>query len=483
MAQEPQLAYSPAKASNVLAQTTAFHASPEAFIASCVRDFQSRAPDVVKSRTAVHAKVLNRNVAVISSHAQVKHILARPDTKDDKDADNPSLVATGAYKQFLADFFPGPNLLLSDGVAHSDMREAWAQRMEGQEARMRPFIRQAATEHFQSLAGSQIDLYESLKSLAWKIVMRTFLLLDEKESLFGEIQKLQEDLLRGQFSLFPVSVNLGLWQSPRSRGIAARNKLRELISRRMQPLLQGGCPFHAMSEKGLTADEQNEVVNHVLMFTSSLAVKGIASLLTAYLLNMFLYKKDGVRLLDNIQALQGDELAAMLRSIARETERLSPPIVGIMRRVTREIVVPSGSTESPDVLVPEGWDAWLYFVGAGRDPAAFGDNAAAFVPDRFVDATQDKASGLAFSAHGKACLGQDFVREICIGVIEAMLDSGFSLDGDITAKGVRDWLGWEAGAGGEGEAAPEDWARDMKQLPTQRPAKPVVVTVCGGEPH
>lgn len=478
MAQEAQLAYSPAKASNVLAQTTAFHASPEAFIASCVREFHTHAPDVVKSRTAVHAKVLNRNVAVISSHAQVKHILARPDTKE---AGDPSLVAAGAYKQFLADFFPGPNLLLSDGVAHSGMREAWAQRMEGQEARMRPFIRQAATEHFQGLAGSQIDLYESLKSLAWKIVMRTFLQLDEKESLFGEIQKLQEDLLRGQFSLFPVSVNLGLWQSPRSRGIAARNKLRELISKRMQPLLQGGCPFRAMSDKGLTADERNEVVNHVLMFTSSLAVKGIASLLTAYLLDVFLYKKDDVRLLDKIQALQGDERAALLRSVARETERLSPPIVGIIRRVTREIVVPSGTTDAPDVLVPEGWDAWLYFVGAGRDPAVFGDDAAAFVPDRFVDATQDKASGLAFSAHGKACLGQDFVREICIGVVEAMLDNGLSLDGVITAKGVRDWLGWEAGADGEGEAAPEDWARDMKQLPTQRPAKPVVVTVCDSE--
>ena len=37
--------------------------------------------------------------------------------------------------------------------------------------------------------------------------------------------------------------------------------------------------------------------------------------------------------------------------------------------------------------------------------------------------------------------------------------------------GVQGWLGWEE------DVKPDDWARDIKQLPTQRPIKPIVVTI------
>lgn len=466
---DPQLPKGSPKALHGFTESFAFHASPEAFIASCISDFQSQPSRVATDRPVVHAKILNRNVAVVSSFAQIAHLLALPDNGNEqrRNGQDPVLVASAAYEQFLAGFFPGPNLLLSDGDAHATMREIWAAHMHGQHSRMRPLVKETAAQHFRVLSGTQIDLYASLKSLVWKIILQAFLKLDGSDAEFVEIQALQEDLLRGQFSLFPVSINLMMWQSPRSRGISARKKLQELISKRLETL-QGGCPLDMAVNSG-SEEGKNQAVNHALMFTSSLAVKGIASLLTAFLLNVFLYKRDGMPLLDDILALQEDKKAVMLQGVMRETERLSPPIVGIMRRVTRDVVIPSVSSDAhePDVLIPAGWDAWLYFVGGGRDPQAFGDSWGSFVPGRFLD-TPDMDSGLAFSASSKSCLGKDLVREICVSVANAMLEAGLSLKGEIAANGVRAWLGWR-------EAKPEDWARDMKQLPTQRPTKPILV--------
>ena len=82
---------------------------------------------------------------------------------------------------------------------------------------------------FGRLINSEVDLYESLKLLLWKILLGLMLQLSESDHDFHEIVRRQEDLLRGQFSLFPVSVNVRFWQSPRSRGIAAKNKLQQLM--------------------------------------------------------------------------------------------------------------------------------------------------------------------------------------------------------------------------------------------------------------
>lgn len=466
----PRLPHGTPMTLNGMSETFSFHSSPESFIASRVLAFQAEYGNNIDQRPAIHAKILNRDVAVISSYAQIKHIL----TLDDATArtaggdDAPAFVATDAYRTFMAAFFPSPNLLLSDGVSHTRMRQPWEQRMTGLTSSTLQLAKDLTTRKFQQLNQQEVDLYDVLKTLLWRILLGVFLKLDESEPLFQEIEKLQEDLLRGQFSLMPVSVNIGIWQSPRSRGIAAKEKLQQIISQRLRTI-EGACPFRSDNDHDTV-----ELANHILLFTSSLAVKGIASLLTAYLLNLFLLERGGVPLLEEVQTLKGPERHKLLRSIALETERLSPPIVGIMRRATRDVVVPADAADGPDVLLPQGWDAWLYFLGAGRDGKVFGATADQFDPHRLIDA-QDTTSAhpLAFSEGPKRCLGQHLVRDICITVAETMLDTGVKFVGDISAAGVRAWLGWDSAR----EVGPQEWARDMKQLPTQRPSRPVMVKI------
>lgn len=453
---------------NGVSETFAFHSSPETFIASRVLAFEAEHGSLVNQRPIVHAKILGRNVAVISSYAQIKHVLTLPPSQPSAGNDNdPVFVATDAYTSFMAAFYPSPNLLLSDGDSHSKMRIPWEQRIASIVPSTGQRVKDTVTSHFQSMLSREIDLYKSLKSLIWRIILPLFLNLDESDPLFEEMELLQEDLLRGQFSLVPVSVNVGFWQSPRSRGIAAKDKLRKLILERLKKV-PGSCPFHDAKKE---MPETEEVSNHLLLFTSSLAVKGIASLLTAFLLNLFLSERGDVRLIEEVRRLEGNDRQKLLRSIESETERLSPPIVGIMRRVTRDTVIPTGS-DNDDVLIPKGWDTWLYFVGAGRDQTEFGPSANTFDPHRSMHPESHQKS-MAFSMGSKRCLGQDLVRDICMAIANTMLDNGMKLEGEISAAGVRAWLGWEVSE----DVGPAEWAKDMKQLPTQRPARPVMVGV------
>jgi cytochrome P450 len=459
----PQLPHGTPTTLSGLSETFSFHSSPESFIASRVLAFQTENPQLFDSRAPVRAKILNRDVAVISSHAQVLQILSST-TAADGDIAGPTAVAVEAYKPFMADFFPSPNLLLADGPQHEAMRGPWKARMKTIDSRTREIVSQITTKTLNDATETEFDLYEFSKKLVWKILLGVFLDLNESDPEFEEIERLQEDLLRGQFSLFPVSINVRWWQSPRSRGIVAKEKLRDLLLERLRRD-SGACPFRAKTT------ELEEVANHLLLFTSSLAVKAIASLMTPYLMNLFLFDRAGVPLAEEVSGLGDPEATNLLRSILLETERLSPPIVGIMRKMTRDTILPSTSADSSDVLIPKGWDAWLYFVGGGRDPSAFGRDWAYFQPDRFLNRAQDVPCGLAFSAGNKQCLGQDLVRDTCVQVAQIMLRNDLRLIGENPPAGVRAWLGWE---GSENMDA-ASWARDMKQLPTQRPAKAIRV--------
>lgn len=448
-----------------LTDTFAFHASPETFIASRLNSLASNSnnavEEAVRSRAAVHATILNRNVAIISSHRQIEYLLTLQDENEDRD---PALVATAAYQQFMSDFYPSPNLLLSDGTTHEEMQRPWKACMN----MLMPvtnLVKNVILDHFSSLSSrpGEGDLYDSLKCLTWKILLQLFLGLKEADAEFAEFETLQEDLLRGQFSLFPAAVDLRFWKSPRSRGLAAKDKLLSLIRWRIENR-KVGCPFQTETDIGL-----DEKVNHILLFTSSLAVKAIASLLTVFLLNVFLFDQGDLKLIDQILSLGQDDREKLLQSTLSETERLTPPIAGIMRRVTRDLVIPSSEANGADVLIPKGWDAWLYFAGAGRDAEIFGSSCNFFVPDRFLDS--NTAPGFAFSIGSKACLGRDMVREMCLTVARTLIDDGWNMEGELPMGAIRSWLGWQ----NENQIEWEAWSREVKQLPTQRPVTPIKV--------
>ncbi|KAI4621396.1 uncharacterized protein J4E87_006612 [Alternaria ethzedia] len=459
---EPQLPLGSSSTLRGFAESFSFHNSPESFITSRIIAFQKEHPEAVENRAIVRAKVLNRNVAIVSSHAQIHQVLAQ---------DAAGYEASGAYAELMAPFFPSPNLLLTDGDEHASMRQTWEARMESLKKMLAPAVSGRVNQHFSEPSTSAIDMYESLKRLSWKILLGTFLGLDRDNSLFDTLESLQEDLLRGQFSLFPVTVNTGFWHSPRKKGKEANKKLQDRILRHTKEDVKA-CPF-AVAGQGETED----VAKHSVLFTSSLAVKALASLLTAFLSNLFLYRtKDGRSLADTLAGeTEPGRLSLRLRAILLETERLSPPIVGVMRRSTRDNII-SSPGEQADIRIPKGWDCWLYFVGGGRDRSTYGSTWDVFDPDRYLD--KGLAPGVAYGAGPKTCLGRDAIREIVLAVAETFLRLGIQIDGKIKPRGVRGWLGWEP----NDSVMPEDWARDMKQLPTQRPSDSIMICVSRSSP-
>ncbi|KAL2048373.1 hypothetical protein N7G274_000284 [Stereocaulon virgatum] len=486
MASQPRLPVLPHGSPTTLsglAETFSFHSSPEAFITSRVLAFQSSHPDLADSRTPIRAKVLNRNIAVISSYDHAEQLLCEEHLAA-------SLSAGKAYDDLMAPFFPPPNILLADPPAHQPMKHAWMAKMASMPDEIRPLIQETALLYFKEFkSGSTIDLYESMKELSWQLILGVFMSAPSERQKAqkdqAEIESLHEDLLRGQFSLFPVGINLGVWRSPRARGLAARKKLQQLLKERVQKGM-AGCPFTTQGET-----DEDDVANHLLLFTSSLAVKSLASLLTAVMLNLYISpnsagirssQSPASRILSLENTSNRDEL---LKSIILETERLSPPVVGIMRRTVQDINLFSNHEATQDIIIPKGWDVWLYFVGAARDRASFGDTADLFLPERFyglVEGTASEKKGFAFGAGAKSCLGENLIRHIVTNVAATCLDMGsapktrieLQCDAADIPKGVQGWLGWEK------NVTPEEWAKDMKQLPTQRPVKGLMVKLIHG---
>lgn len=461
-----------------ISENFSFHSSPETFIASRIAQWQKQDPTLLDRRTPIRAKILNRNVAVVSSYEHIHFILNHD--KDVTKDEEPAFVAGKAYRELMNEFFPPPNLLLADGCPHREMRQRWNGRMTsfrgttfGEAGVMANIVRQFLKDGSYMAIGKPEDLYETMKTLSWQILLGTFLGLAPDEKLFGVVQELHEDLLRGQFSLLPISVNVRVWQSPRSKGTKSRKILQDLIAWRLHELCsqESDCSNNGLRtfiEAGSDVTSE-EMRDHVLMMTSSLAVKGLASLLTAFFLNLFLFKINGIAGTERLKVMAEagqEEIRKYIRCVYLETERLSPPIVGIMRRLTRDVILENGEDQTP-TLLPKGWDTWLYFVGAGRDHSAFGKTFSSFDPTRYFD--QDVPDPLAFGTGPKTCLGKSLIRDLALIVAEQFLANGLSMGGRVTRPGVRGWLGWQ-------DASPEEWTSDMKQLPTQRPSQPIMVT-------
>jgi cytochrome P450 len=454
---EPQLPLGSSSTLRGFAESFSFHSSPESFITSRIIAFQKEHPEAIEKRAIVRAKVLNRNVAIVSSHAQIHQVLGQ---------DAAGYEASGAYAELMAPFFPSPNLLLTDGDEHASMRHTWEARMEKFKTVVVRVVPGLADQHFSEPSTSAIDMYESLKRLSWKILLGMFLDLDSSSTLFDTMESLQEDLLRGQFSLFPVTINTGFWHSPRKKGKEANKRLQGRISRHLEEN-KSACPFSTANKS-----EIEDVAKHSVLFTSSLAVKALASLLTAFLLNLFLHRTKDDRSIAESLASESEpgRLSLRLRAILLETERLSPPIVGVMRRSTRDNVI-SSPGEHADIRIPKGWDCWLYFVGGGRDPSAYGSSWDMFDPNRYLD--KGMPPGVAYGAGPKTCLGRDAIREIALTVAQTFMRLGIGMQGNVESRGVRGWLGWEP----NNSVSPADWAQDMKQLPTQRPSDPIMIRV------
>jgi hypothetical protein len=115
-----------------LNQTFAFHASPEDFISSRLQELAVSEPDLLPSngeKSIIRASILNRNVHVITSYQLCKEILHSDGQKpsdrirvlNPDEGLCPDMFAVGpAYRELMADWFPAPNILMEDGLAHAE---------------------------------------------------------------------------------------------------------------------------------------------------------------------------------------------------------------------------------------------------------------------------------------------------------------------------------------------------------------------------
>lgn len=483
-----------------LSQSLSFHASAQSFLEATPSPTGSNIPH---AHDFVRAKILNRDVTVISSYRHCREILhatgERNPTPDDDDPSSSLRLLTRqdgvpvtpdsiftvapAYRELMADFFPAPNLLLLDAPHHQPKRRKWDSYMADLAVRTSPLVRGCIERHVAAAwadgDGTTMDLYQDMKALSWELLCSVFLGLSpttsDDDDKFRTFVSLQETLLRGQFSLVPVSIRTPFWRSARSKGVDARVKLQALLRAEMASPAPG-CLF--TSSRSGELDDADRAGN-ALLFTSSIAAKALSSLLTASLLNVFLFPRRQSSVAAQLRSQGPGQREPLLRSALRETERLSPPVIGVMRRVEQDIQLrkgkdnPADPTTSEDaVTVPAGWDVWLYFMGACRDETVY-QQANRLIPERYLapEPEPEPDPGLAFGTGGRECLGKETVRMMVETVVSVMLDGGWELAGSVDRLGIRGWLGWDE------DVPVEMMARDLKQLPVQRPREPIRVQV------
>lgn len=476
--QAPQLPPGDFSALSTLSQSLSFHSSPESFISSRTRHAASRASDHAQDEgeassipRIIRARILNRNVAVVAPSQLCEDVLKVGSGESQNSIraaiqgetiGRDTFAVRPAYHQLMSDFFPPPNILLIDLPDHDAKRQSWEEQLSSLPADASGTIRDIANDHFSTWHhGGIVDIYDSMKDLSWRVLLSIFLQLSPADKTYSVVESLQETLLRGQFSLLPVSINTPFWRSPRSKAIGARQELQKLLKDHIA-LQDNRCPFLRQGKI-----DRGEITSNALLFTSSIVVKALASLLTASLLNLFLLPCEP-SLASRLRTESTSNRHILLNSILLETERLSPPVVGVMRRVQQDVVFISPD-DQPPTLIPAGWDIWLYFVSAARDKANY-ELADKFLPERFISPAETKP-GYAFGSGSKTCLGQHIVRETVNAVAATVLDSDIRLDGAVKAEGVRGWLGWDTGV------TVEAVARDLKQLPCQRPKEAIRLRV------
>ncbi|KAI9815251.1 MAG: hypothetical protein M1827_002731 [Pycnora praestabilis] len=167
------------------------------------------------------------------------------------------------------------------------------------------------------------------------------------------------------------------------------------------------------------------------MFTSSLAVKELASLFTAlYSAIIFI---SALLLATRLRSPKDlNDAAALLSSIVKETQKLPPPIVEVMNRAAKDVILDDmdkgggrGST-----IITKGWDIWLYSVSASSDPGAHADEPDLFITERYISSADDPSPiVLAFGAGSKTCLGAKFIRAICYETMERLLQPDIDMKG------------------------------------------------------
>ena len=238
------------------------------------------------------------------------------------------------------------------------------------------------------LTAGTSDLYELLKALSQELVYALFLGMASNEANhadYARMQGLSETVSRGQFSA-PVNFRLGFIGSAYSRGLQAKREYDKQVQRRV---VDGHCPFFGNASPSGGIESVNlpgleSRCTHASMFTSALVIKSLASYLTHFFLQLYRLGQEGSSLAARLPCESSPELYSAMM----ETERLCPPIIGVLRHVKDK----SYRDPAQRFAIPAGWDCWLYFPLINRDKSVYGPDAEYFQEARFMRSSAGTSS-------------------------------------------------------------------------------------------
>ncbi|KAL5017567.1 hypothetical protein ScPMuIL_007156 [Solemya velum] len=301
------------------------------------------------------------------------------------------------YKSFLEGIY-GDNILFTEGEVAESLRQALSFTLDHIE--FYKDIVQRYGMNFMHIPVIPHCIYKLFKQITTEICLSLFLGLDftQERDAAETIVSLTTEHWHGIIS-FPVSFKLPMMSaSSYKKALAAKVKLLEVIRvRRSDSKSSFFEKLHsAMSSEQISDDRI--VNNHLLLFTSALVPKAIASILTS--LTLELGKEDKLQVQKEVCSN-----SHLLDTYIMETVRLYPPFFA-GRRIIKD------KFDAGGYHFPEGYAVMYLTYATHRDPATF-DRPDHFLPERWKDGSAIDKSGLfSFGSGSRSCLGQTLVVDI-----------------------------------------------------------------------
>lgn len=357
--------------------------------------FYHKYAELYKSRIFV-SRILNKPTVFIGTHQGVRQVLIDC-------ADNMNM----GYKFFMGDIY-GDNILFANGEEAAGLREALSYLFtaEGLHSYQHVIDRIINNEFKQLDENDPVDVYSFFKDIATQICLSLFLGLDTNQSkdLTQQITDLTTAQWHGILSV-PLNVHVTKYSSTSySKALDAKVKLINII-KEQRSQAEIGFPVRLKEVPSLNNDVF--INNHLLLFSSALIPKAIASLLMSFFVvtgqpNNFDLQA-GMFFDKNIED-----------RVLMEVQRLYPPFMGGRRLVRKECVI-DGYT------IPEGYSIVFLTFAAHRDSGVY-EEPNTFKPERWLDnevRTQNKL--FTFGAGPRSCIGYHLVMNIIKTIIQRLM--------------------------------------------------------------
>lgn len=399
----------------------------------------ARAKALSYNTSIFRARIINRNVVFLTGYNETKKALEM--------TEDLGLSSREAYAEFMETILSDRNIVMRN--TWDPAWQHWRSTLVDQHV-----IPERLSEDLYDMTISVVDehicswlstndlqdIYEISKALLSDVIMHLFLgFSNQQDQDRTKTLHLVKMIFRGITSA-SMDIKTSFYQSPRSKAKEAHAEISRIFQEQLE---HKRCPIFCNDMK---ADAEQIVIDHAPLFVSSLVIKSLTSYLSSSLLQIHTNRSH----LDKLRTCNND---IVWRSYLLEVERLNPPLIGVLRRTTRD-------TTAFGWMIPKSYDIWLHFSLANRDPSVY-SSPDHFLPSRWVsdenNGSEPPPEPLVWGLGPKTCIGREFCRNLLMAILQRIVET---CDMCIDTK-------------------QEQLLNDcpMKQLPVQKPLHPVFALV------